>query len=290
MVDQAGYRWRNDNGGEENQQFVTSDGANGCVIYNATGDRSSTTSFRFHVDLRPDEWEPTTPIRVYSAGNDMIFELQAGGVHLYYFNGTDYPWDGETAATLGLVDGERAQIAVVVDTDADTATWHVRKGGLITGIDSLADWGASLAVNTISGTATGKAAATNVAANVMNIDGADTSPSVTGDFFGIYMTDLDNTETPLHMTAANIPNVDYGTTWTGEDGETWGIYYNPTQGWALSPAATWAAAEDTGITEPVGVTRRLRIVIDDTGNPAATQFKLRFRRQGDAATEWEDLN
>lgn len=52
-------------------------------------------------------------------------------------------------------------------------------------------------------------------------------------------------------------------------------------------ASTGAAAQDTNITAPAGETRRLRILLDATGDPATTQFKLQYRKVGD--TPWNDV-
>lgn len=54
-------------------------------------------------------------------------------------------------------------------------------------------------------------------------------------------------------------------------------------------SATWAAAQDTGVTAATGAPRRLRTIINATGDPASTQYRLQYRRQGDPATEWEDV-
>ena len=52
-------------------------------------------------------------------------------------------------------------------------------------------------------------------------------------------------------------------------------------------ASTAAASQDTNITAPAGETRRIRMLLNATGDPATTQFKLQYRKVGD--TPWNDV-
>lgn len=53
--------------------------------------------------------------------------------------------------------------------------------------------------------------------------------------------------------------------------------------------STIDGSQDTGITETTGVTKQLRVQIDTTGNTPTTQFRLQYKLDTDAASEWEDL-
>ena len=53
--------------------------------------------------------------------------------------------------------------------------------------------------------------------------------------------------------------------------------------------STAAAAEDTNITAGASETKRLRIGIDATADPAAAQFKLQYRRDGSTG-DWRDIS
>jgi hypothetical protein len=46
--------------------------------------------------------------------------------------------------------------------------------------------------------------------------------------------------------------------------------------------ATWAANQDTGITAPVNTTRRLRVIIDTTGDANAATYQLEYKEANDA--------
>lgn len=50
---------------------------------------------------------------------------------------------------------------------------------------------------------------------------------------------------------------------------------------------TWAAAQNTNITAASGVNRRLRVLLDATGDPAAAQYKLQYKLSTD--TLWDDV-
>lgn len=49
-------------------------------------------------------------------------------------------------------------------------------------------------------------------------------------------------------------------------------------------AATWLAAQDTGITRAAGQAARLRAIVNASGDPAAGQYELQVRRVG--TTDW----
>jgi hypothetical protein len=46
--------------------------------------------------------------------------------------------------------------------------------------------------------------------------------------------------------------------------------------------ATWAVAQDTGITAPANTVRRLRVIIDSSGDANAAQFQLEYKEANDA--------
>jgi len=52
-------------------------------------------------------------------------------------------------------------------------------------------------------------------------------------------------------------------------------------------AATWEAAQDTPVTLPVSTTKRLRFIVNASGDQAAKSFKLQYRKQGVAS--WRDV-
>ena len=47
-------------------------------------------------------------------------------------------------------------------------------------------------------------------------------------------------------------------------------------------AATWAAAQDAGVTLPTGTTVRVRVLVDASGDPASTQYQLESKLSTDA--------
>lgn len=51
--------------------------------------------------------------------------------------------------------------------------------------------------------------------------------------------------------------------------------------------ATWKAAQNTGITEGVSITTRLRVQVQAVNDPTAKAFKLQFRRSG--TSDWKDV-
>ena len=52
-------------------------------------------------------------------------------------------------------------------------------------------------------------------------------------------------------------------------------------------ASTAAAAQDTSITAAAGQTRRIRMLLDATGDPATTQYKLQYKLSTDGS--WTDV-
>lgn len=46
-------------------------------------------------------------------------------------------------------------------------------------------------------------------------------------------------------------------------------------------SATWSAAQDTTITLPIETPKRIRVLVNATGNPASKQFQLEVRKVGD---------
>jgi hypothetical protein len=46
--------------------------------------------------------------------------------------------------------------------------------------------------------------------------------------------------------------------------------------------ATWAASQDTGITAPANTTRRLRVLLDTSGDANATTYQLEYKEANDA--------
>ena len=52
--------------------------------------------------------------------------------------------------------------------------------------------------------------------------------------------------------------------------------------------ANWVVAEDTSISVSTNDRRRVRIMIDATGDPNAFQGRLQFRRK-DVADSWRDV-
>ena len=52
-------------------------------------------------------------------------------------------------------------------------------------------------------------------------------------------------------------------------------------------ASTAAAAQDTSITAAAGTTQRIRFVIDASGDPATTQYKLQYKLSTDDS--WTDV-
>jgi hypothetical protein len=51
--------------------------------------------------------------------------------------------------------------------------------------------------------------------------------------------------------------------------------------------ATWEANQDTNITVAVSIRKRLRMLVNATGDAASKQFKLQYRKQG--AASWRDI-
>lgn len=49
--------------------------------------------------------------------------------------------------------------------------------------------------------------------------------------------------------------------------------------------ATWAAAQDTHINAAVSTTRRLRLLLNGTGDPASTQYRLDYKKSSDSVYE-----
>lgn len=87
--------------------------------------------------------------------------------------------------------------------------------------------------------------------------------------------------------------------WTDGDGDTVGgklaIWVEGTTGatltqegyrWRLDDAneaaATWAANQDTGITAPANAVRRLRVLVDTTGDANAAAYRLEYKEANDA--------
>lgn len=57
--------------------------------------------------------------------------------------------------------------------------------------------------------------------------------------------------------------------------------------------ATFSAAQDEPSAASIGITKRLRVIVDVTGNPgspAAEQFQLQYRRTGSPTEEWKKVN
>lgn len=57
--------------------------------------------------------------------------------------------------------------------------------------------------------------------------------------------------------------------------------------------ATFSAAQDEPSAASIGITKRLRVLVDVTGNPgspAAEQFQLQYRRTGSPTEEWKKVN
>ena len=54
-------------------------------------------------------------------------------------------------------------------------------------------------------------------------------------------------------------------------------------------AASWLDAQDVDITRGKEVNTRLRILVDYTGDPAAEQATLQYKRSDEAASEWRNL-
>lgn len=57
---------------------------------------------------------------------------------------------------------------------------------------------------------------------------------------------------------------------------------------AAHESAAWEAAENASITLASGVTKRLRVQVDATGNPPSADYRLEYRKQGD--TSWETVD
>jgi hypothetical protein len=56
--------------------------------------------------------------------------------------------------------------------------------------------------------------------------------------------------------------------------------------------ATFSAAQDEPSAASIGLTKRLRVIVDVTGNPgspAAEQFQLQYRRTGSPTEEWKKV-
>jgi hypothetical protein len=53
-------------------------------------------------------------------------------------------------------------------------------------------------------------------------------------------------------------------------------------------AATWLASQETNILAPAGTTKRLRFIVNATGDPAATQYQLEGKVSTDSA--WTKIN
>lgn len=57
--------------------------------------------------------------------------------------------------------------------------------------------------------------------------------------------------------------------------------------------ATFSAAQDEPSAASIGITKRLRLLVDVTGNPgspAAEQFQLQYRRTGSPTEDWKKVN
>lgn len=57
--------------------------------------------------------------------------------------------------------------------------------------------------------------------------------------------------------------------------------------------ATFSAAQDEPSAASIGITKRLRVLVDVTGNPgspAAEQFQLQYRRTGSPTEDWKKVN
>lgn len=55
-------------------------------------------------------------------------------------------------------------------------------------------------------------------------------------------------------------------------------------------AATWAAAQDTNITEDKNITKRLRVLVNATGDPASTSFQLEVKKSTDPDSAYKKVN
>jgi hypothetical protein len=58
---------------------------------------------------------------------------------------------------------------------------------------------------------------------------------------------------------------------------------------AAEGSATTLAAQDANITRAKNTNTRLRLLLNATGDPASTQYKLQYKRSADPTSEWEDL-
>lgn len=76
------------------------------------------------------------------------------------------------------------------------------------------------------------------------------------------------------LTVPAVPTLEQeGFRWRNDDG--------------TEATATWAAVQDTGLTVPSGQTKRLRVLVNTTGDSASTQYQLEYRKVGE--TDWSPL-
>ena len=54
-------------------------------------------------------------------------------------------------------------------------------------------------------------------------------------------------------------------------------------------AATWAAAQDTGVEMPAGSKLRLRVLIEAAGSPAGSRFQLEVKKSSDPDTAYTKI-